>query len=76
MAKLLENKFGPPFPTHHILCKYRTPSGSISYAFHHIRRLDENEAVKMAKIDTCANPKRKVVGYVDGIECKVYGIST
>jgi hypothetical protein len=30
----------------------------------------------IAKINTCANPRRKVVRGVDGIECRIYGIST
>lgn len=76
MAKLLENRMGPPLPTHHIACRYRTPSGGISYAFQHIRQLKESEAVMIAKINTCANPRRKVVRGVDGIECRIYGIST
>ena len=76
MAKLLENRIGPPLPTHHIICTYRTPSGSISQDIQRIRRLEQREAFMIAKINTCANPKRKVVRGIDGIDCRVYAITT
>ena len=57
----------PVYPLYAITASYRTPSGRCSSATFYLRRETAAERSMFAKIETCANPRRRVARGVDGI---------
>ena len=61
----------PSRPLHRVVASYRTPSGKPSHATYYMRDNKLHPFAFRAKVDTCANYRRKVARGVDGITVEV-----
>ena len=58
-------------PLHRVVASYLTPSGKVSHATYYMRDDKLHAFAFRAKIETCANYRRKVARGVDGITVEI-----
>ena len=61
----------PSRPIHRVVASYRTPSGKESHATYYMRDDKLHPFAFRAKVETCANYRRKVARGADGITVEI-----